>query len=1048
MADSSNSLNGSVGLDTTAFKTGVAQLTQSIRDIETNFRASAAVMGDWSNTSDGLKERVSSLGDKLDLQKQKLSTLREQFVTLQNAEGDNSKAMASIASQMSTVERAIGSTQSQIDKYSTALKESESPAAGLQEKLNMLSQQIQLSASKFNVTASAMGDWASRSDGLRSKLDSLRESESLQKQQVSELESVYSQIIQKEGENSSAATSMAIKLNDARAAFEKTGSDIRTFSSDLSAAESKENEQNTALGKLKSAFSDMGSKAQSSGSGISNMFSGLKSTIAGFAGGMAASLSWNTLISATDSAEKSAAQMEAVLKSTGGAAGMTSNQLNDLATSQAKVTTFSAGTTKQAENMLLTFTNIKSNVFPQTIKASENMATAMGMSATDAAKTLGKALNDPADGLSKLTKQGVTFTDAQKQQIDAMVKSGNTAGAQTVMLQELEKEFGGSAKAAGSTLTGQTQIMENNLKSAGVQIVTSLMPIAQTVIPMITQGAQNIAKEITAHKSEIQGAVKEVTAVIKDIFGFVATHGPLIKGIVIGIGGAFLAFKAISGIIAGITTAIKIWQGVTKAFTAVQAALNFVMSANPIGIIVLAIAGLVAAFVILFNKCKPFHDFVMGAFTAFKSALITVKNAIAGFFTGVANFFKQWGPLILTFVAPFIGIPLLIMQHWGQISAFFASMGKGIKAVFNGIGTWLKSVFKGAADGIKTAFGAVVGFFSGIVSTINGFFALIGRFIVSMFQSSWNNTVSIWNGIVGFFQNIWNGIVAIFNVVGSWFASVFGAAWSGIQAIWNTVVGFFQGVWSGISNIFSSIGNWFKDRFNDAVNGIKGAWSGVAGFFSGIWNGISGVFGSIGSWFSDKFNEAKNAITSIFKPDMLTNIGHQLIEGLWNGINNAVDWIKGKLEGFKDAVMGALKSFFGIHSPSTLFRDEIGKNLALGIGEGFSGNITAVSEKMKNSMKGISSSVSSGIQVSYKNVQSASSALSGGFQSEISPAIAGGYGQSNSYYSSSTPVSVTVNAHFNGTQSNSQINQHANTIGKQTALQIAQQLNQIQRDRG
>lgn len=915
MADSANSLSGSVGLDTTAFKTGVAQLTQSIRDIETNFRASAAVMGDWSSTSDGLKERVSSLGDKLDLQKQKLSTLREQFIALQNAEGDNSKAMASIASQMSTVERAISSTQSQINKYSSALKESESPAAGLQEKLSGLSQQIQLSASKFSVTAAAMGDWASKSDGLRAKLDSLREIESSQKQQVSELESVYSQIIQKEGENSSAATSMAIKLNEARAAFEKTGSDIRTFSSDLSATEAKEKEQSSALGKLKTAFQELGDKAKSSGSGMSSMLSGLKGSIAGFAAGMVGSLSFGTIIDATDKAEKTTAQMEAVLKSTGGAAGMTANQLNGLATSQAKVTTFSAGTTKQAENMLLTFTNIKSNVFPQTIKASEDMATAMGMNATDAAKTLGKALNDPATGLSKLTKQGVTFTDAQKQQIDAMVKSGNTAGAQTLMLQELEKEFGGSAKAAGSTLTGQVQIMENNLKGAGVQIATSLMPIAQTVLPMIVQGAQTLAAAITAHKAEIQGAVKEVTTVIKDVFGFITTHGPLIKGLIIGIGGAFVAFKAVSGIIAGITTAIKIWQGVTKAFTVVQAALNLVMSANPIALIIIGIVALVAALVILFNKCKPFHDFVI--------------NSIAV----------------------------------------------------------IKTAFLAAVDTIKAVFGAIVGFFQNVWNGIVAVFSVVAGWFEGVFGAAWAGIRAIWGVVTGFFSGVWNGIVAVFSVVVAYYLSQFSMAWNAVQAVWSVAVGFFSAVWGGITAVFSGVAGWFSGVFSGAVNAIRGAWGGVVGFFSGIRSGIAGAFFGIGDHIKDAFMSGLDFIKNL--PGQALQWGKDIINGIVNGIKSAAGAVGNAVQG----VAQDIRNFLHFSKPDV-------------------GPLADFDTYMPDMMQTMADGITGNVGKLKSAASKAASALSGGLQANVVPAVAGGYGQSSTStsYSSNPQFYITISA--------------------------------------
>ena len=82
MSTSENNLGGSVGLDTTAFKAGVMELTNQMKSIETSFRASAAVMGDWSNTSTGLKDRMSSLTDKLKNQKQELGILNTEYVII------------------------------------------------------------------------------------------------------------------------------------------------------------------------------------------------------------------------------------------------------------------------------------------------------------------------------------------------------------------------------------------------------------------------------------------------------------------------------------------------------------------------------------------------------------------------------------------------------------------------------------------------------------------------------------------------------------------------------------------------------------------------------------------------------------------------------------------------------------------------------------------------------------------------------------------------------------------------------------------------------
>lgn len=84
--------------------------------------------------------------------------------------------------------------------------------------------------------------------------------------------------------------------------------------------------------------------------------------------------------------------------------------------------------------------------------------------------------------------------------------------------------------------------------------------------------------------------------------------------------------------------------------------------------------------------------------------------------------------------------------------------------------------------------------------------------------------------------------------------------------------------------------------------------------------------------------------------DSALQIGKDLVTGIWNGINNAKDWVLGKIKGFGNAILDGIKGFFGIHSPSTLFRDEIGKNLALGVGEGFTDGMDDVSKAMQNAI--------------------------------------------------------------------------------------------------
>lgn len=82
----------------------------------------------------------------------------------------------------------------------------------------------------------------------------------------------------------------------------------------------------------------------------------------------------------------------------------------------------------------------------------------------------------------------------------------------------------------------------------------------------------------------------------------------------------------------------------------------------------------------------------------------------------------------------------------------------------------------------------------------------------------------------------------------------------------------------------------------------------------------------------------------------MADVGKNLIQGLWNGINNAKDWVLNKIKGFGSAILDGIKSFFGIHSPSRVFRDEVGSNLALGLGEGFTKEMDNVTNMMEDSI--------------------------------------------------------------------------------------------------
>ena len=165
----------------------------------------------------------------------------------------------------------------------------------------------------------------------------------------------------------------------------------------------------------------------------------------------------------TIEAEKVQAQLAARIKSTGGAAGLAMADLNKMADALQAATTFDDESIGKAQATLLTFTKIGRENFGAATEAVLNLSTALGTDLNGAALQVGKALNDPVQGVTALSRAGVQFSDAQKAVIKSLVETGKTAKAQELILHELETQMGGAARAARDTLGGALQGLKNTL---------------------------------------------------------------------------------------------------------------------------------------------------------------------------------------------------------------------------------------------------------------------------------------------------------------------------------------------------------------------------------------------------------------------------------------------------------------------------------------------------------------------------------------------------------------------------------------------------------
>ncbi len=159
--------------------------------------------------------------------------------------------------------------------------------------------------------------------------------------------------------------------------------------------------------------------------------------------------------------EKAVAQVDAAIKSTGGSAGFTSAELQKMAASFQNVTNYGDESILTMQSVLLTFTKIQGDILPKTTAAVLDLSARMGIDLQSAAVQLGKALNDPIANLSALSRSGIQFSDAQKSTIKSLVETNKLAEAQTIILKELNTQFGGSAKAARDTFGGAIISLNN-----------------------------------------------------------------------------------------------------------------------------------------------------------------------------------------------------------------------------------------------------------------------------------------------------------------------------------------------------------------------------------------------------------------------------------------------------------------------------------------------------------------------------------------------------------------------------------------------------------
>jgi len=492
-----------------------------------------------------------------------------------------------------------------------------------------------------------------------------------------------------------------------------------------------------------SAIEGVGSKASSAGGGFNalqsiatgafmaigaaatNLAGAALSKIGDFiTGSIQEAADWNKVI----------AQTEAVVKSTGAAAGFTAQQFAEMAqdmSATAGNSIFSDDAILGAENVLATFTQIQGTSFKGATQAILDISQAMGTDLQSSALQVGKALNDPVTGISALSRVGVSFTEDQKALIKSMVEVGDVAGAQQVILAELSKEFGGSAAAAVDTFAGQQLVLSEQFKDVQQSLGESLMPVlmrfgafAQEVAVPAVQDLVNVLINFI-DGVDWPGVMSSIGGVTDALYDFI--YGTDWQG---GIDGISAGLDSFLGFISPITTALSSLWATAQPILAqlynaivnqvaspqVQSQLQtmttiFTLLANIlVGVVALAINGMRVQFQAFYDVFTIVWPYVQTALNLWMQLMAPLQTMVVVALTAISQLLKgdflgAWDT-VKTAVMTFVGTVTTAVQ--GMVTSVLIAVGTMMVSLASQALSIGSSIASGIARGISNGASAIV----------------------------------------------------------------------------------------------------------------------------------------------------------------------------------------------------------------------------------------------------------------------------------------------------------------------------------------------------
>ncbi len=379
------------------------------------------------------------------------------------------------------------------------------------------------------------------------------------------------------------------------------------------------------------------------------------------------------------------------------------------------------------------------------------------------------------------------------------------------------------------------------LKSAFDSIKSAFQPVVDMIGDFISKsdGTSGAIGLIAGAFKLLADGVKIVADAIKfvsDLLTDSGTAGDIARSAVVGLTGAFVAFKVVTGII--------------KLASAAMAIFNAIMALNPIMLLVTAITALVAGLIYFFTQTNLGKEIWANFIEWLKGAWEAIKD----FFSGLGTWFSElWTGITTTASAIWQGIADFISGIAQAIMNFFAPIVDFFSAIFGLVGAVVELAWQLILAGARLVWAGITTIFDGLV----GFFSPIWNAVSSVVGA-------VFSAIGNFASSAWNGIVSVFSAVGSWFSGIFSGVSSAVSSAFSAFGGFASNAWNSITSVFGSVGKWFSDIFDGIGRTVSNVFKGitetiekVTGTISGITDKVKGFFGGSSVIMQREFADLK-----------------------------------------------------------------------------------------------------------------------------------------------------------------------------------------------